>query len=466
VTAVALPRRARVRPHLASAGAAVTTARLASLVLAAVQVPLVARLVPHDEFATVPLTVQAAVLLGLVLADPAVLAFQRHPGALGDRADYRWAARRAAVGLGTGCALLLAVGALVGAPALALGIAGWTLGLTVNRLSAIAWLMWGREWRYAISLVGSTALRTAVLVVALSAGTGPGTALALAGALSALLAVVLAPRTQPTTGRPPRADLRLGTGLAVGQLGLHLLGSAPLVVGSSLLGTGATARLGAATQVALLLGTALNLVTTLAYPRLRRRWDDGDEAGVLATGRLLVVAFAAGGAAALSVSGAADSALLRVALTDGLVDGALVAALVTASCASSMALVASWTHQFRLRARRIAVRSLTTAALALGLVAVGTLLDGVRGAAVGGLVGMLCHAAAMAAGSGLVTARTLAAGASLVAAAGLCVVVPGGPASTAVAAGVALIAGAAAALHGRGCRDRRAAAGARPGRPS
>jgi len=438
VSASASPRTP-ARSRVVRAGAAVTTARLASLSLAAVQVPLVARLVPGDLFATVPLTVQVATLVGLVLADPAVLAFQRHPGDAGDRTAYRWAVQVVTAVLCSGCAALVVAGTLAGVTGLVVGAAGWALGLTANRLSAVAWLAWGHEWRYTASLVGSTALRTGVLLAALLAGVAPWTALALAGAASALLAVALAPRTTPRRDGTLRPRLALGAGLAVGQLGLQLLGSAPLVVASALLGTTTTATLGAATQVALLLGTVLNLVTTVAYPRLRRRWDEGAEREVLVTLRLLVLACATGGAAALVLTGAGHGALPRLVLTAPLTDGALVAALVTASCASSIALVASWAHQFRLLAGRLAGRSLATASTTVVLVAVGTTVDGVRGAATGGLVGMLVHVGAMTAGSGVADPASVCAASTLAGVAAVGIVAPGTWAAVLAATGTALL---------------------------
>lgn len=438
MSASASPRTS-ARGRVLRAGAAVTTARLASLALAAVQVPLVARLVPDDLFATVPLTVQVATLVGLVLADPAVLAFQRHPGDAGDRTAYRWAVQMVTAVLCSGCAVLVVAGVLAGVAGLVAGAAGWALGLTANRLSAVAWLAWGHEWRYTASLVGSTALRTGVLLAALLAEVAPWAALALAGAASALLAVALAPRTTPRRDGAPRPRLALGAGLAVGQLGLQLLGSAPLVVASALLGTTATATLGAATQVALLLGTVLNLVTTVAYPRLRRRWDDGAAHEVLLALRLLVLACATGGAAALALTGAGQGALPRLVLTEPLTDGALVAALVTASCASSIALVASWAHQFRLHAGRLAGRSLATASITVALVALGTSVDGVRGAATGGLVGMSVHVGAMTAGSGVADPTTVVAVSALTGAAVVGVTAPGTWAAVLAAAGAALL---------------------------
>lgn len=130
-------RRTSSLGALLAAGGAVATARATSLLLAAVQIPLVARLLPADEFSIVPASVQLAGLVGLLVADPAVLAFQRRPGAADDRRHYRWAVRWTILGLTLGAVALVVAGAASGLLELAVGVAGWTLGMTVNRLLSL-----------------------------------------------------------------------------------------------------------------------------------------------------------------------------------------------------------------------------------------------------------------------------------------------------------------------------------------
>ena len=414
------------------AGGAVGTARAASLLLAALQLPLVARLVPADQVATVPASVQLAGVVGLVVADPAVLAFQRHPGSATDRRGYRWALRRVLLGLTAGSLGTLSVGLAAGVTPLALGVAGWMLGVTLNRLSAIAWLMWGREWRCTASVLAGTATRTAVLLGALAAGLSAPLSLATAGLASAGVALLAAPRGRDRVaapgghpregaagsagpGGPPGLEgpaaptLRLGAGLAVGQLGLQVLGTAPLLVATALLGAATTGPLGVATQVAALVGTALNLVTTVAYPRLRERWDSGRRGEATATARLLVGSALALGAGSAAVLVVGDAALLRLALPAELVEPRLVVAAIAASSLSTTGLVASWSHQFALRTGVVVRRSLASAAVAVALVVGGTVVDGTTGAVVGGLLGLAGYAGAMLRGSGVATAGTVAA---------------------------------------------------------
>jgi len=442
------------------AGGAVATARAVSLLLAAVQIPLVARLLPADEYATVPASIQLATLVGLLVADPAVLSFQRHPGTSSDRRDYRWAVRWTALGLAVGIAVLLAGGALTGLLALATGVTGWMLGITVNRLAAVAWLTWGHEWRYTTALLTSTAARTAVLVGVLAAGLSAPIALALAGAVSAVLALALAPRghgvvargatlgvpSSPTGRHHP--TLRLGAGLTIGQLGLQVQTVAPLLVATALLGTASTGALGAATQVAGVLAATLNLVTTLAYPRLRRRWDSGGAASVLTVARLLVGCCLALGAWAVAALTLGDLALLRQVLPVELVDGRLVVATAAAACLSSIGLVASWTHQFTLHTALIVRRSLVAGAATVGLVVGGTLLAGVHGAALGAVVGLALYATVMLVGSGLAGADAPLAVIALTAAA-LAVVIVGDRSWTLVAALATALALTATATYGR-----------------
>jgi len=436
-------RRTSSLGALLVAGGAVATARATSLVLAAVQIPLVARLLPADEFSVVPASVQLAGLVGLFVADPAVLAFQRHPGAVDDRRHYRWAVRWTILGLTVGAVALVGAGATSGLLELAVGVAGWTLGVTVNRLSAVAWLMWGREWRYTAALLASTATRTVVLLGTLVAGWSAPLAVATAGAASAVVAIVAAPRHRPADDAEPaapaggddvtpdvhRPTLQLGAGLAIGQLGIQVQSVAPLLVATALLGTAATGALGAATQVAALVAACLNLGTTLAFPRLRRTWDSGGAGAVLTVARLLVGGcFAIGAWAVVTL------------------DGHLVVAVTAGVSLSSIGLVSSWLHQFRLHTALIARRSLLTAGVAVGLVVAGTLVGGVTGATAGAVVGLSVYATSMIVGSGLLGPGSLASVVGLTAT-GLGVIVAGDESWTLVATVAALLAlGATARL--------------------
>jgi len=451
---------ARRRSSVATATAAIATARVASLLLAAAQVPLLARLLPEDEFALVPTTVQVAGLVGLVLADPAVLAFQRHPGSALDRVDYRWAVHRVLVGLAAGVVLLLSAGAAAGALLPAVAVAAWMLGTTANRLAAVAWLAWGREWRYSGALVASTTTRTLVLVVTVAVGGSATAALVTAGVASALLAVGLAPRTGPAADevdRPRRASTGLGTALATGQLGVTMLGAAPLLSATITVGSAGSAALGASVQIASLVATCLNLVTTLAHPRLRRRWDDGDHAGVLESCRDLVLLCVAVGSLAVGVLTAGDLALVRAVLPAGLVDARLVVLTVVAVTGTAVGLVGSWTHQFALRRRRIVGASVASAVVTVAATLTGASCGGPLGAVLGGLCGVSCHTVLQATRSGLVRAATVVPVTVLLVGAVVVVTAPGDAATTwQVTAGALAVATAVAVLLLCGRRHRSA----------
>jgi hypothetical protein len=134
-----------------------------------------------------------------------------------------------------------------------------------------------------------------------------------------------------------------------------------------------------------------------------------------------------------------DLALLRRALPSGLVDGRLVVAVTVGVCLSSIGLVSSWLHQFRLHTALIARRSLFTAGVAVGLVAVGTLVGGVTGATAGAVVGLSVYATSMIVGSGLLGPGSLASVVGLTAT-GLGVIVAGDESWTLVATGAAVLA--------------------------
>jgi O-antigen/teichoic acid export membrane protein len=421
------PRRGSqllTRSPVVRAGAAVGAARLASLVLAGVQLPLLTRLVPTDTYALFPLALTLATYLGLVAADPVILAFQRFPGSASERRSYIRARRGVGIGLLVAATAVLVVGLATARLDMACAVIAWGLGLAVNRFTAVAWLMWGRDWKYAVNLTASTVARTVALVVIVASGAPLLLGVTCAGLLSAVVAVALAPRGRTRTGstelEQPQWTLPFGIRLAVAQLAVTALASSPLVILVTLQGSASAAGFATMTQVATLTGAALTLITTASYPRLRALWEAGQHPAVRNAVTTTALVFVAIGAAAAGASTAGDAGILRTIVPAEYVIPAVVAPLMASSAFASVAVSLAWLYQFELRSKTVLVR--TALSSTFGIVSTVALTHslGPQGAAAGSLLGFAATVAVLGIGTKglrpeLIACLVLLAGASTVA---------------------------------------------------
>lgn len=182
------PRGAQAK--LRTQAVAVATARIASLLAAAIQLPLLTRLLPPDDYAFVAAALAMATYVSLLSGDATTLAFRRFPGSFDDRGNYAFGIRRIRNGFLAAALLVLTVGWLLSRWDLALAVTGWAAGLVGMRYVSTAWIMWQRGWWYAGNLMASTTARTAVLLCLLFTGSSTYMAVAAAGATSCCVAVI------------------------------------------------------------------------------------------------------------------------------------------------------------------------------------------------------------------------------------------------------------------------------------
>lgn len=408
------------------AGAAVGTARVFSLICAAVQLPLLTGLLTPAEYSLVALAIAIATYFSLVTAEPMILAFQRYPGDTKDRSTYRYALSRTSLALTAGAVATLAVALAVGEWRTAVAVVGWGIGLAVVRLVSTAWLMWADPWRYSANLMVSTGVRTAGLVGLIVAGMDGALAIAVAGLASAAATLLLSPtvRGAAVLRRPPWT-WQFGLHLASASLAVTVLTSAGLIMLPAFVSRTDVGRFAAMTQVATLTcGAVLGLLLTVAYPALRRLWDAGGE--TVAASRLAVLSEGclALALAAVAVLAFGDSWIVRVVVGPGYLDGAILPALTLSTAFASMGQLSGWSHQFRFEAAVVSRRTWISAVVGVAITAAGAWTSGVAGASIGVMLGFLVYYLLLRRRTGLAPLLSFAA---IVAAAGGAVValVPG-----------------------------------------
>jgi O-antigen/teichoic acid export membrane protein len=385
------------------AGAAVGTARIFSLVCTAIQLPLLTNLLSPSEYSLVALAIAISTYFTLVTAEPVTLAFQRFPGDRSDRGTYRYALTRSISALILVGVTTIGVALIFGQWREALAVVGWGIGLAVVRLVSTAWLMWADPWRYAANLMLSTGVRTVGLVGLVVAGVDASLAIAVAGIASAVATLLVSPRiggVRPI--RRPPWTWQFGAHLALASLAVTILTSVGLVMLPLFVSRTEVGRFAAMTQLATLTcGALLGLVSTVAYPALRRLWDEGHTEMTasrlvwltelcLATAFLAIAAFSVG-----------DYWLPSAVVGHEYLDAAILPALVLSSALATMGQLSGWYHQFQFHAARVSRRTWISAIVGVSITAAGAAALGTTGAAVGGLLGFLVYYLALRWGTGL-----------------------------------------------------------------
>lgn len=406
------------RRSLAGSGIAVLVARVFSLACAAIQLPVLARVLPSAEYASVAVVIALATYFSLLAAEPHILPFQRFPGSNISRRNYAYASQRTGLYVAVLAILVIGVSALADSLELGAAIAGWGAGVAAARLVSTSWLMWGKAWQYSLNLVIGTGTRTAVLVLLVVLGQNALVSLAIAGLLSAAATYVLSPRFKAFQRyrRTPTLKWSFGVNLAVASFAFTVLTNASLIILTVFVKAGPLARFAAMTQVSALTSSAvIGLILTVMYPRLRAMWDSGARKRVsrelegLKTGCLVIACVTIAGALA------ADHFALRIAVGSRLVDGAIFPALVMATAFAGMGQLSSWYHQLTVDAATIAFR--TAVAASLGLISAFGLsaIWGERGAALGTAVGFFLYFVLISLGTRGSTASVVFASAALIA---------------------------------------------------
>ncbi len=316
-----------------------------------------------------------------------VLPFQRFPGTAENRTNYGYAARRTYGTVIAIAIMLLAISYPLGGDwQYALAIAGWGFGVAASRFVATAWLGWMKPWSYAGAIAVSTTVRTTVLITLITTTGNADTSMAIAGLTCGVAALLAGPRLgalgRAGHGRPWR--LTFGVQLALTSAAITLMGNAVLVMLPLAEAPEAVGRFAAMAQFAALTsGSALGLLTTVAYPRLRQAWDVGRHEDVytaMSNTALLIIATTAG---VLAVASTGDHRLVRLAVAENLRDLSLLPAVTIATAIAALAITASWEHQFRLEVRSLSRRTLLAVLAGTALVAILVFQLGLPGAAFG-----------------------------------------------------------------------------------
>jgi len=374
----------------------VAAARIVSLASAALQLPVLTRSLAPETYGIVAIVMVLSTYFALVAAEPATLAFQRHPGADDARRNYSYALGRVVPAIGAVAALMLIVAAVTGDVAAALAVAAWGAGLAIARLTATAWLMWGRNWSYAGNLMASTTVRTGVLVGLVLGGVDGVVAVTVAGAAAAVAGLALSPRFAPRgafLGESPWPR-RLGYLLAAASLGVTVLTSANMVVLQGWVGPAGAASFAAMSQLSTLTCAAVvSLLLTALYPRVRRDWDAGHRDAVrsrLQTTQLLMLTVGAACVAALT---AFDGLAAKIVVAPRLVDVPVLVLLTTAATLAGLGQASGWFLQLELRARSLAVRTAVAAGVTITLTVVSLLtpLPPDQGVALATLLGFAAY---------------------------------------------------------------------------
>jgi O-antigen/teichoic acid export membrane protein len=187
-------RTERRSGNVLTAAAAVGSARVVSLIAAAVQLPLLTRMLEPGDYGKLAVAIALATHAS-VFTNVHTLAFQRFPGSARERTNYSYASRRVYGTAAVIAVVLVAAGYLFGSSwRYGFGIAGWAFGLAASRFVATAWLGWLEPWSYAGSLAASTAVRTVALVVLVALTGDADLSLAVAGLACGATALLTGPR--------------------------------------------------------------------------------------------------------------------------------------------------------------------------------------------------------------------------------------------------------------------------------
>lgn len=383
---------------LVGAGSAVAFARLFSLLCAAIQLPLLTRVLNTSEYSQVSLAIAVATYFSLLSADPVILSFQRHPGRNDDRANYAFARTRTLIILSIAAFVVVGAGLLTGYEREAIAFAGWGLGISMNRIISAAWLMWGRPWQYAWNLLAGTGTRTFILLLLILSGWDPLLSLGAAGAASAAAALVLSPQLRKNKISRARRPwpVRFGINLAIASLAYAALSNGSLLLLSGFTTSGVVGQYAAMSQVAALTSGAIGgLLHTMAYPRLRLAWDRGHHASVRADLTTLQLGYLFIALVSIFFAYIGDFWLLKFVIPEAFIDGHVLAPLILATGFAAMGEMGSWHHQFGLASARIATNTMIAAGLGL-LITIGlAAVFQEQGAAFGVAVGFLVYFALM-----------------------------------------------------------------------
>lgn len=379
-----------------SSGTAVAFAMAFSLIAAAVQLPILTRaLSPHD-YAFLVAAMASGTYFSLASMESPGLAFQRFPGMADNRGHYRYARRQS---FHLTIAVLFLSGLFIlffGYRDTVLAAIGWGSGLAAMRLVAIAWLMWGSPWRYALTLAASTGIRTVVLITLITQRVSPMSAVCIAGVSSALVVLSISPRLRHVAlpARPwPRFT---GTTLALGSIGITMLANFDLIVLPHLTAAEEAGRYAAMTALATLsIGAMASAISTAIFPAALRQWENGREQTVLTTCRRVQLFILAVGTAGIFTSLLLGETVLSRLLGSRYAAAPLLACLVAAVTAYALGQQASWIHNLGMHSHIIRNSVILAVTVNIPLIFILSPHLGARGAAIASVACYGTYAGAM-----------------------------------------------------------------------
>lgn len=406
----------RARALLGS-GSAVASARLFSLVCAAVQLPLLTRYLSPGEYSAIAIAIAIATYFNLLSAEPVILGFERFPGSNAARFNYHYALMRTLGAVAVAGLVVALIAYPLGRTEEAVAFAGWGAGIAINRLVGLAWLMWERPWQYAWNLMAGTGVRTTVLLVLILTGWNPLLSLGAAGLASAAAALIISPRIDvaATTRKMRPWRFSFGINLALASFAFTALSNGNLLLLAMFAPSDLVGKYAVMMQVATLSSAAvLGLMLAVTYPPLRLAWDQGHHVSVRAHLVTLQLGCVFVASTTIFLAFVADHFFLKIILPEHFIDETVLAPLIMATAFATMGGIASWHHQLELDAGRVARG---TAAAALGGILITLWLTSVyqeRGAAIGAAVGFVIYLVTMRSGTNLPLLPTAVAIAALV----------------------------------------------------
>jgi O-antigen/teichoic acid export membrane protein len=382
--------------------AAILAARVVSLVSAAVQLPLLTRVLSPADYALVAAALATGTWVSLAGSEATVRAFQRFPGETDDRANYRYARRQLAAALVAIVLIGVAVGLAFQAFSAAVAAIGWGLGLASMRFISTAWLMWFSPWRYSTTLMASTTSRTAVLVGLVVAGAPAAYSVALAGLTSATIGLALAPRSGPARRVPRPWPRYLGVSLAIGSAGIAVIINFDQIVLPHMGDQTAAGRYAAMANLATItLGALLGLINPVYYPRVLRLWNAEDYPAANRWVERLTDLAVGLGALSVLIALLAGSTLLDRVVGSAYTDVPILSCLLAATGLYVVGQQLSWIHTFRLEHHAVRNRMLLAGAVNIAFFFALVPHFSAAGAAAATALGFGCHSLLMYAGSGL-----------------------------------------------------------------
>lgn len=256
--------------------------RVATALVGLLQLSVLARFLPADQFGIAAVAVAAATYI-CMLGEPPIVGFER-VGAQDDGLDLaRDEARLAAQAVLALTAAMILVMAFVWGllnrdTAFAVAVAIWAISFIQLRWSTVQFLQWGQRASFA-----TMALLNSVVRFGLSAGaawcSGAGSTALIAGGMGSILATALiSPRLDTWKWHTPEIKrmLRLGIPSSVPMLGYTSMIAWPTFAASQILGTEQFAAFAAQFSLAsAIAGATLSYVLQFGFPVAKKQWDSG-----------------------------------------------------------------------------------------------------------------------------------------------------------------------------------------------